>query len=237
MASVVSRMVKQTGWMLAVTAIVLQLAGCGDKDADQRKAFSEFLENTVMRSGTQLPALSENQKKTMGSYVGDYAIIYGFSQQLTRALNDGIRPVTDQLAAIHVPQDYLSQRDALRQAGGALSVVSQQIQNARNLADSSKTSLKLPEDLQKVYNDAYAKVVTQPADQLQPLLPQLQSLTQTVMDIGDFLQAQETRLNFVNDTVQFPTQDQVNQYNTLVGNIANNANALNQARAMVQQSQ
>lgn len=235
MASGLSRMVKRVASVLVVVGVMFQLTACGDKDADQRKAFSDFLQNTVMRSGTQLPALSENQKKNLGSYVGDYAILYGFSQQLTRALNDGIRPVTDQLSAIHTPQDYLTQRDALRQAGGALNVVAQQVQNARNLADSSKTSLKLPEDLQKTYDEAYKKVVTTPADNLQPVLPELQALTQSVLDTADFLQAQDTRVSFNNNGVQFPTQDQVNQYNTLVANISSHVNSLTQARALIQQ--
>ncbi|SEQ90250.1 Protein of unknown function [Rosenbergiella nectarea] len=234
MASGLSQMMKKVGGLIALLLVVCQLTACGDKDADQRKAFGDFLQNTVMRSGTQLPALSENQKKSFGNYVGDYAILYGFSQQLTRALNEGIRPVTDQLSAIHTPQDYLAQRDALRQAGGALNVVSQQVQNARNLADSSKSSLKLPEDLQKVYEDAYKKTVTTPADNLQPILPELQALTQAVLDTADFLQAQDTRLSFNNNAVQFPTQDQVNQYNTLVGNISSHANSLSQAKGLLQ---
>lgn len=234
MASGISRMVKQAGWLLAIITVVLQLTACGDEDGNQRKAFSDFLQNTVMRNGTQLPALSEHQKKSLGRYVGDYAILYGFSQQYTRALNDGIRPVTDQLSAIHVPQDYLSERDNLRHAAGALNIVAQQVQNARNLADSSKTSLKLPDDVQKMFDEAYRNVVTTPADNLQPVLPELQALTQSVLDLADFLQAQNGRVGFNNSAVQFPTQQQVDQYNNLVGNISNHQNALTQAKALIQ---
>ncbi|HBH67947.1 MAG TPA: DUF3053 domain-containing protein, partial [Erwinia persicina] len=46
--------------------MVLQLTGCGDNEADQRKAFIDFLQNTVMRSGEHLPSLSEDQKQKFG---------------------------------------------------------------------------------------------------------------------------------------------------------------------------
>lgn len=228
---------KKATQLLVTTAVMFQLAGCGDKDAEQRQAFTNFIKNEVMHSGVQLPALSEHQKKSFGNYAGDYAILYGFSQQLTRALNDGIRPVTDQLAGIHTAQDYLSARNDLRQAGGALRVVSQQIQNARNLADSSKTSLKLPESLQPVYQAAYDKVVSQPADRLQPILPELQVLTQSVLAVADFLQAQDTKVSYQNNGVQFPTQPQVTQYNHLIADVAAHEQALQQSRSVLQQLQ
>lgn len=233
MASGILRVAKQSGLLLATVIMVFQLAGCGDKEAEQSKAFGDFLQNTVMRSGSQLPMLSENQKKNFGNFAGDYAILYGFSQQLNKAINDGIRPVTDELSAIHVPADYQSHRDTLRQAAGALNVVTQQVQNARNLADSSKSSLKLPADLQKTYEAAYAKVVTQPANSVLPLLPQLQALSRSVIDTGDFLQAQNNSVSFANNNVQFATQDQVKQYNSLVADIASAAPVLGQLKTAI----
>ena len=37
---------------LAALLMVVSLSGCFDKEGDQRKAFIDFLQNTVMRSGT-----------------------------------------------------------------------------------------------------------------------------------------------------------------------------------------
>lgn len=36
---------------LAALLMVVSLSGCFDKEGDQRKAFIDFLQNTVMRSG------------------------------------------------------------------------------------------------------------------------------------------------------------------------------------------
>ncbi|MDL4913313.1 MAG: DUF3053 domain-containing protein [Enterobacterales bacterium endosymbiont of Blomia tropicalis] len=236
MASGLSRLWVRSSLLLAGALIVLQLTACGDKEGDQRKAFTDFLQNTVMRSGEHLPSLSENQKQSFGKFASDYAIIYGFSQQANKAVDQGMRPVVDELSAIRVPQDYLTRRDSLRQANGALVMVTQQIESAKMQADSSKAALKQPDDLKKVYDSVYDKVVTQPANLLIPLLPKLQALSQGAVQTGDFLQTQGTRVSFNDGGVQFPTQDQATQYNTLMSNLSANAQALTQAQNAVQAS-
>ncbi len=220
--------------MLAGVLIVLQLTACGDKEGEQRKAFIDFMQNTVMRSGEHLPSLSENQKQSFGPFAGDYAILYGFSQQVNKTVDQGMRPVVDELSAIRVPQDYLSRRDSLAQATSALTVATQQLESAKMQADKSKAGLKQSDDLKKVFDTAYDKVVTQPAAQLIPLLPKLQALSQDAVKTGEFLQAQGTRVSFNNGGVQFPTQEQATQYNSLMTSLSANVQALTQAKNAVQ---
>lgn len=214
--------------------LVFQLTGCGDKEADQRKAFIDFLQNTVSRSGQHLPSLSEDQKQKFGNYVSDYAILYGFSQQVNRAVDSGLKPVVDELSAIRAPQDYMTRREALRQASGSLGVLSQQIQTARSQADSSKAALKQPQELKTVYDNVYTKVVTEPASLLAPVLPALQTLSQDALQAGDYLQQQGANVSFNGGGVQFPTQEQATQYNTLMSNLSANSQALTQAQSALQ---
>ncbi|WP_394550129.1 DUF3053 domain-containing protein [Pantoea sp. SGAir0183] len=234
MASGISRVLARSGIMLAGVLIVLQLTACGDKEGEQRKAFIDFMQNTVMRSGEHLPSLSENQKQSFGPFAGDYAILYGFSQQVNKTVDQGMRPVVDELSAIRVPQDYLSRRDSLAQATSALTVATQQLESAKMQADKSKAGLKQSDDLKKVFDTAYDKVVTQPAAQLIPLLPKLQALSQDAVKTGEFLQAQGTRVSFNNGGVQFPTQEQATQYNSLMTSLSANVQALTQAKNAVQ---
>lgn len=234
MALGLTRLWARSAFLVAGALIVLQLTACGDKEGEQRKAFIDFLQNTVMRSGEHLPSLSENQKQSFGNFASDYAILYGFSQQANKAVDQGMRPVVDELSAIRVPQDYLNRRDSLRQANSALVIVTQQIESAKMQADSSKAALKQSDDLKKVYDTAYNKVVTVPANQLIPLLPQLQALSQAAVQTGDFLQTQGTRVSFNDGGVQFPTQEQASQYNALMSTLSANAQALAQARSAVQ---
>lgn len=105
---------------LAALLMVVSLSGCFDKEGDQRKAFIDFLQNTVMRSGERLPTLTADQKKQFGPFVSDYAILYGYSQQVNQAMDSGLRPVVDSVNAIRVPQDYVTQSGPLREMNGFL---------------------------------------------------------------------------------------------------------------------
>ena len=185
-------------WFAPVMALlmVVSLSGCFDKEGDQRKAFIDFLQNTAMRSGERLPTLTADQKKQFGPFVSDYAILYG------------------------VPQDYVTQREPLRQANGSLGVLGQQLQNAKLQADAAHSALKQSDDLKPVFDQVYSKVVTAPSEALQPLIPAAQIFTQ---------QLQDTQVSFVANGIQFPTSQQASQYNTLIGPLASQHQAFNQA--------
>lgn len=193
-------------WFAAMAALlmVVSLSGCFDKEGDQRKAFIDFLQNTAMRSGERLPTLTADQKKQFGPFVSDYAVIYGYSQQVSQAMDAGLRPVVDSVNAIRVPQDYMTQREPLRQANGALGVLSQQLQNAKMQADAAHGAL-------------------------QPLIPAAQIFTQQLVQVGDFVAQQGTQVSFVANGIQFPTSQQASQYNALIGPLAAQHQAFNQA--------
>lgn len=146
-------------WFAPVVALlmVFSLSGCFDKEGDQRKAFVDFLQNTAMRSGERLPTLTADQKKQFGAFVSDYAILYGYSQQVNQAMDSGLRPVVDSVNAIRVPQDYMTQREPLRQANGSLGVLAQQLQNAKLQADAAHGALKQADDLKPVFDQVYKK--------------------------------------------------------------------------------
>ncbi|MDU2940407.1 DUF3053 domain-containing protein [Superficieibacter sp. 1612_C1] len=218
-------------WFASVMALlmVVSLSGCFDKEGDQRKAFIDFLQNTVMRSGEHLPALTTDQKKQFGPLVTDYAILYGYSQQVNQAMDEGLRPVVDSVNAIRVPQDYMTQREPLRQANGSLGVLSQQLQNAKMQADAAHSALKQGDDLKPVFDQAYEKIVTRPADALQPLIPAAQIFTQQLVQVGDFVAQQGTQVGFAANGIQFPTSQQASQYNSLIGPLASQHQAFTQA--------
>lgn len=219
-----------TRWLAPVLAllVVMQLTACGDKEPEQRKAFIDYLQNTVMRSGAHIPTLSEDQKQKFGNYAGDYAILVGFSQQLSRSVEASLTPALDQINQIRTAQDYMSKRNNLQQSVGALNLLGQQIQTAKSQADTAHATLKQPDDLKAIYNQVYNKVVTAPANALMPAIPVTASFIQDLVQVGDYLQAQGNQVSFNNGGVQFRTQQQAVQYNTMMSNlIAKQQNFLN----------
>lgn len=208
-------------WLAPVLAllVVMQLTACGDKEPEQRKAFIDYIQNTVMRSGAKIPTLSEDQKQKFGNYAGDYAILVGFSQQLSKSLDASLTPALDQINQIRTAQDYMSKRDTLQQSVGALNLLGQKIQSAKSQADTARTALKQPDDLKAVYNQAYDKIVTGPANALMPVIPTTASFVQDLVQVGDFLRAQGNQVAFNNNGVQFRTSQQATQYNTMMSNL------------------
>ena len=196
---------------LAALLMVVSLSGCFDKEGDQRKAFIDFLQNTVMRSGERLPTLTADQKKQFGPFVS------------------GLRPVVDSVNAIRVPQDYVTQSGPLREMNGSLGVLAQQLQNAKLQADAAHSALKQSDDLKPVFDQAFTKVVTTPADALQPLIPAAQTFTQQLVMVGDYIAQQGTQVSFVANGIQFPTSQQASEYNKLIAPLPAQHQAFNQA--------
>ncbi|MBJ7223364.1 DUF3053 domain-containing protein [Brenneria sp. L3-3C-1] len=222
-------------WLLPILMFFmgLQLVACGDSEADQRKAFTDFLQNVQQQQDGKLPALTEEQKKTFGPFVNDYAILTTFSQQVNQAVAGSLTPMLEQVSHIRVPQDYLSQRDNLRQSIGALNLLGQQVQAAKAQADNAHRALKQPEELQVAYERLYARVVTQPTNVLLPVIPSAIAFAQSLIQVGDYLQAQGDQVVFNGASVQFPTPQQVAQYNGMVSELpAQQQNLLNALKAL-----
>ena len=195
--------------------VVFQLTACGDKEPEQRKAFIDYLQNTVMRSGQNLPSLSEDQKQRFGNYANDYGIILSFSRQMKGAVDGSFVPVVNAIGQVRTPQDYITQRGALQQAASTLSLLNAQLRDSKTKADTAMAALKQPDDLKAVYSQVYSTVVTQPANALTPLVPALQSFTQDIVSVVTICNS-GTQVAFANGGVQFPTQQQATQYNTMV---------------------
>ncbi len=211
-------MMYRSRWLLPVLVILaaLQLAACGDSEAEQRKAFIAFLQSAQSQQDGTLPTLTEEQKKTFGHFANDYAILTTFSQQFNQAVSGSLTPMLGQISRIRVPKDYLTQRDGLRQSIGAMNLLSQHVQAAKVQADNAHRTLKQPEEVQIPYERLYARTVIQPTNVLLPAIPNAIAFTQSLTQIGDFLHAQGDQAVFNGASVQFRTPQQVAQYNGMV---------------------
>lgn len=209
-------------WLLPVLALwmALQLTACSDTEAEQRKAFISVLQSVPPQVGSLIPALSDTQKKSLGPYVNDYAILTTFSTQLNQSVASSLTPMLDEVSQIRVPQDYVKQRDGLRNAVGALNLLEQQIQTAKTQADTARKGLKQPDEVQVLYDRLYSQVITQPANALSSLAPAAASFAQQLVAVGDYLQSQGNQVVFNGDRVQFETAQQAARYNELVAPLA-----------------
>ena len=83
----------------ALALLVSIVSACGDNQADQRKAFVDFLQTQIVnRSGVHVPVLNDADKKNFGGYTAHYAVITNFvgdadMTTLSRKINEALPPI------------------------------------------------------------------------------------------------------------------------------------------------
>src|SRR5215469_6923698 len=72
------------------TVIVLAatLAGWGNSETDQRKAFIGFLQDINNRQGIHFVVPTANDEKAFGPYLAHYALILDFNRDMNAAMKD-----------------------------------------------------------------------------------------------------------------------------------------------------
>ncbi|XBS69743.1 DUF3053 domain-containing protein [Acerihabitans sp. KWT182] len=210
--------------------LAMQITACGDKEPDQRKAFIQFLQTTVLPGGERLPGLSDDQKRQFGPYTNDYQVLLTFTQQYTQSVNTNLLPVLDLISQIRVPQDYLTRRQDVQQSSAALNSLAPQIAQLKKQADDARAALKQPADLKTVYDQAYDKRVTQPVQKAAQVIAAASTLSSTLAQVGEFLNTQGAQVAYGPNSVSFPTRLPATQYNELMKSLESQYQQLVQAQ-------
>ncbi|AKJ43611.1 DUF3053 family protein [Pragia fontium] len=234
-------LVKQKTWArflapLFVLGLVFQLAGCGDNEPEQRKAFSEFLQTKIIDgSKVRLPALTEEQKKEFGNYSKDYELLTGFTDQLNAAFSKSMESSMNELRTLNSMKAMVDNRDKVEKAQAETKAVQAKLDEIIKTTGDQYTALKMPEDLKAVYDKAYAKVVTQQGDLGKQTLVLLDSTFDDILKISDFLKAQGDKIEYSGQMVQFTEQKALDQFNEMNNSLQKNQQELmNVARKIAQ---
>ena len=73
---------------IGLVLIAVALCGCGDDEANQRKAFIEFLQTRIVaKPGIHVPHLTAEETAAFGPYAKHYAVIADFNAALDEAIS------------------------------------------------------------------------------------------------------------------------------------------------------
>lgn len=148
-------------WLLAAG---LLLAGCVNKEPDQRAAFMAWLQASVVEApGAAVPALDDAQRDAFGDYVEHYQVLADFDAVAATVVERLGRALEHQ--ELHTLAQLRARQDALLADRQALSEARASLRRALERA-----GLEQPADLQAVYAQAYGRAVTGSAARLEPLL-------------------------------------------------------------------
>ncbi|QMV52626.1 DUF3053 domain-containing protein [Ewingella americana] len=199
-----------------VLALILALSGCGDKEPAQRKAFIAFLQTRILNLQTiAVPQLTEKERKDFGKYSDDYGLITDFHSQMNEEMNGSLGPVFASLNETVTVDKLLEKRDELQKMAESSKNWREKLVVLRKQADTRHAALKQPDDLKKVYDQAYEKVVVQPsavAEEAFTLLPKVLTL---VVAKADFIKAQGKNVTISGNRLQFDKQATLDKYNAI----------------------
>lgn len=196
--------------------IIMSISGCGDNEQTQRKAFIDFLQTQVLANNEiRVPPLTEEQNKAFGHYVKDYAVIGDFHRKMAIELNSSLVPVFTSMNALTSVTALLEQRNDLQVMAEKSAQWKQDISAMRSQTEARRGALKQPPELTKVYDQAYNKVVSQPADVAEQLFTLLPHVLKLIVVKADFIKSQGKKVTIAGNTLQFATQTQLNKYNAI----------------------
>lgn len=201
---------------LILLLMIFAVSGCGDKEPAQRKAFMDFLQSRILdKQVLAVPQLSEAEKKQFGKYSKDYAIITGFHHQMNTELDSSLVPVFAGMNGVNSVNALVEQRDDLKKMADSSLKWKEKIITLRTQADTQHAALKQPDDLKKVYDQAYDKTVVKPSEiteQVFDLLPQVLNL---IVTKADFIKSQGKNVTITGNRLQFSNQKQLDKYNAI----------------------
>src|SRR5450759_886380 len=189
---------RRAATVVALFALTAALVGCGDSEADQRKAFIKFLDDINQRVGVHFLVPTQEDRVAFGDYMRHYTVILDFNKDMKVISNDYQAGLKKMGIGPNSQAQTLEQMVARRQDFPALKDVTTKMMQAYEArlskANVERVALQQPDDLKAVYTKAFDKLVTAPMQAMlasdKALLVVLDSSTQ----IADYVNEHRSKL-------------------------------------------
>lgn len=220
-------------FLLLALALPLVLAACGSKEPEQRAAFTQFLQTRIVdKPGVRVPKLTEEEKKSFGDYAAQYAVITDFNA----AMDASVKPMGNlmQKGAVRSLNDVIARRDDIKTVQTALKDMSEALAKEQAKADAARAQLKQPNDLKAVYDKAYAKTVTVPAETFREVLPQISGTLDSSLKLAEYVEAHKAQIDLSGPMPKVQDPTVLAELNKLLQDLTAQAQKVQQAQTRLQ---
>lgn len=185
----------------AILATIL-LTGCGGGETTERAAFAGFLHTRVLdKPGMHVPQLTDAERTSFGHYADDYAVIADFN----KAMSDSVSPkLTAAVTAGSITslEDVVARRAQLEAAKTGIGAMGGALGGEIAKADAAHAKLDQPAELKPVYDQAYDRLVTQPAAAFKGIVPVMDTVLGQAIDLGRYIDAHRSAVRLSGSMVE-----------------------------------
>jgi hypothetical protein len=180
----------------AISVAALLTAGCGDNEAAQAETFQKFLQTRILdRQRTGVPRMTDEERKSFGRFAADYDVIQKFNGTMNDSVGGKIGDVVRR-GAFSRAQEFIDRREDLVTARDAMKNMGATLDGAIAEAERARAGMKQPEQLKAVYDQAFGRIVTEPAKIMREVLPTIDAVFAQGLEFSDFLTLNKADLKF-----------------------------------------
>jgi hypothetical protein len=228
----VDTMARRIAYTLAALAVMVVLAACGGpSETENAKALQDFLQTRVLdKKGIRMPKPSDDERATFGRFAADYDVIVKFNDTMSDAMGQKLPDIMRRGNITSVAQ-LIERRADVAAAREALGNVSAAMSGALEAAATAKAALNQPEGLKAVYDQAFARLVTEPAAVTGKIWPEMDKALGLSVAFADFLAANKTKFEFNGPMVSTRDAKLLAEFNGHVEGMRGSAQGINEAQS------
>jgi len=221
---------------LVSAVLSLPLAGCGDSEPDQRKAFIAFLKDRIVdKPGIHLPVPTDDERKSFGPYAAQFDVIADFNHTMDAAAQQTIGGFSNLMGQANSVGALLSHKDEIVQLKDGVGKFRDALQQKLDAANAARAALPAqPDDLKPVYAAAFERDVSQPAALFLEAAPVMQQTLGSLLDVIAFIDQHKGVVTVNGTMVNTSDPKLAPQLNALLQAVNENAQ---KAQALFQKAQ
>ncbi len=226
--------VQRFGALSLLLAFSFALVACGNNEAEQRKAFTTYLQTRVLdKPGIHVPKPTAEEKASFGDYAQHYAVITDFNEGMNQSVS---QPMTQIMAkgGLRSIGDLVSRRDDIKSAKDGLGGLRTALDQQTAKADAARAQLKQPDDLKQVYDKAYDKTVTVPSATFKEVFPALDSVFDSALAIGSYIEQNKSKIQVSGSTISVTDPAVQAELNKMLQQLNGQSSAINAAQRKMQ---
>ena len=186
--------------LLLLACALLSACSPEDKGARQRENFKLILQRNILdKKGIRFPPLTEEQKRNLGPYAGQYILLNSLSED--EELLSSFSGLPELQQKLMRAMDPAEKQVLIDEAAEHLETIREKLIAAYKKIRRSKRALKQPDDVRGIYEEAYLKVIQAPTDLLVDLIDQSLEAVKAATALNQYMMQHPDAARYQDSTV------------------------------------